>query len=294
MIKKSDDSFFQLSLTELAFILIFVVLLLIGAKVVLMEDNVSRCTMELGQCTQQVTSCKKDKDECYQALAKRGEDPDKVITDLVRAPALLRENEVLRRRNEQLEAEVAALADLKTRTPDPVRAKAAEDFLAGFEKDTKSSIAPKDARRRGEEVARLEKELADCRGQLTHCVKVTGASKGFGVPPCWADTSGRVQPVIDVEIRPDGLAVTKAWTSERENDARQLPNLQATVEANLQSLEQFKSNTLAIFESSKKANPECRHYAIIRKAPNTRDIDHFNRLRLGIQDHFYPRDETAR
>src|SRR5205807_9847338 len=142
------------------------------------------------------------------------------------------------------------------KVPDPVRAKTAEEFLAGYEKDAKASVAMDVAKKRGEEAAHLEKELADCRGQLTHCMKVTGGPKGYGKPPCWTDKIGNIQYLLNIEIRPDGLAVEKAWPEERNADARQLPGLQGALDAGLQSLGQFRLHTQAIFDLSKKANPE--------------------------------------
>ncbi len=293
MIQKKDDSFFQLSLTELAFILVFIVLLLLGAKFVLVDSDTAKCQSALGTCTKRADTCEKSNNECQLAFKKRSEDPDAIIDTMVRAPALANENAQLRQQNKQLQTELNALVELKKKVPDPVRAKAAEDFIAGFETDSKSSVSPKDARKRGEEAARLAKDLADCRGQLTHCVKITGGAKGYGHPPCWTDTAGKVQYVMRVEIRTDGLAVHSAWPPEREADAQQLPGLKSTLEARLQSLDQFKANTLPIFNLSKKAKPECRHYVVIQRDRGLSDIDLFNRLRLGIEDHFYKRDDTA-
>lgn len=293
MIPKKDDNFFQLSLTELAFVLVFVVLLLIGAKVFMIGGDVSKCQLDLGACENRTRTCEQEKKSCFEALAKGGGDPNAVIDTLVNAPKLRKENEELLARSRKLEDELKALEDLKKKFPNPERVKTAEDFLAAYEKDAKTSVSMDTAKKQGEEAAQLAKELANCRGQLTHCVKTTGASKGYGLPPCWTDSAGRIQYLMNIEIRSDGLKIERAWPDERDADARQLSGLQNTLNAGLQSLERFKANTQTIFELSKKSNPECRHYVVMRRAQNLRDIDQFNRLRLGVEDYFYKLDMTG-
>lgn len=293
MIPKKDDSFFQLSLTELAFVLVFVVLLLIGSKIMLMGGDASTCQAALTACDNRARTCEQEKTSCFEAIAKGGNDPNAVIDTLVNAPKLRKENAELQARAQELENELKAFEELRKKVPDPVRAKTAEEFLAGYEKDAKTKIPLDAAKKRGEEAAHLAKELADCRGQLTHCEKIKGGPKGFGLPPCWADNAGQIQYLLNVEIRPDGLKVDRAWPIERNADAQLLPGLQTTLDAGLQSLDQFKANTQAIFDQSKKSNPECRHYVVIRRAPSLRDIDQFNRLRLGVEDYFYKLDRTA-
>lgn len=286
MIPTKEDSLFQLSLTELAFILVFVVLLLLGAKLMIDRQGAVKNQTELSSCVQ-------EKKDCYEALAKGGADPKAIIDTLVNAPKLRKENEELREKERKLQAELKALEALREKLPNPERIKAAEDFVAAFEKDTKTLIAPERAREQGEEAAQLARELANCRGQLKHCVRVTGAPKGYGFPPCWLDAAGQIQYLLNVEIRPDGIRVERAWPTERDDDARRLPGLTATLDAGTQTLDQFKSNTHGIFEVSRRSNPECRHYVVIRRAPSLRDIDQFNRLRLGIEDHFYKLDRTG-
>lgn len=293
MIPTKDESLFQLSLTELAFVLVFVVLLLIGAKLTLMGGDASTCQAGLAACDNRARTCEEEKKSCFEAIAKRGEDPNTVIDTLVNAPKLRKENAELQERSRRLESELKAFEELKKKIPDPERAKTAEDFLSAYEKDAQTSVPMDAAKKRGEDAARLEKELANCRGQLTHCVKVTGGQKGYGLPPCWTDAEGRIQYIMNIEIRPDGLKVERAWPDERDADARQLPGFQTTLNAGFQSLDQFKANTEAIFDLSKKANPECRHYVVIRRAQTLRDIDQFNRLRLGVEDYFYKLDRTG-
>jgi len=295
MTPRKDDSFFQLSLTELAFILVFVVLLLIGAGFVLIGSSAARCETALTQCTAKSEQCEKENKECRIAFEKMGEDPDKVIETLVRAPELAREIAVLKAQNKEQSDKLKAFEELQEKIPDPVRIKKAQDFLDGYEKQKQAGFPPENARKEGEEAAKAARELADCRGQLKFCIKATDPKKkaGFGHPPCWTDAAGNIQYMFGVEIRADGLTVTKAWPPEREEDVRQLPAVQPTINAGLQSLEQFKSNTQSIFDGSKKAEPECRHYVIISRAPSVRDIDYFNRLRLGVEDHFYKLDKTG-
>jgi hypothetical protein len=279
MTPRKDDSLFQLSLTELAFILVFVVLLLIGAKLVLDRGESDKCVQE--------------RNECREALARGGGDPNLIIDSLVSAPKLRKELEESLAREQALKQELEAFEALRAKIPDPVRTKAAEDFLSAFEKDTKQKVTPDSASKQGEDAARLAKELANCRGQLKHCIRVTGSPKGYGLPPCWLDDSGQIQYLFNIEIRSDGFQVERAWPVERDQESAQITGIEATLGNRLLPLDRFLANTRPIFEASRRANPECRHYVIIRRSPTLRDIDQFNAMRLGIEDHFYKLDRTG-
>ena len=72
-----------------------------------------------------------------------------------------------------------------------------------------------------------------------------------------------------------------------------LPGALKVTQRGVQSLAKFKDTTKPIFEQSKRANPECRHYVILKREPNLRDIDKFNTQRLGVEDFFYKLDKTG-
>ena len=135
---KKDDNFFQLSLTELAFILVFVVLLLIGTKVILVNADASTCQSALNDCNNKFKICENEKNSCLEAISKGGKDPGVVIDTLVNAPKLKQENAELKEKQRQLEEQLKAFEEIKKKFPYPARIKTAEKFLEGYEKASRA------------------------------------------------------------------------------------------------------------------------------------------------------------
>lgn len=276
---QKTDAVFQLSLTELAFILIFVVLLLIGSKFVVIAKEQA--------------ACHKQRDECYAQLPKVLANPEAAVTELANVPKLRAENAELQTALEKAQKELQALEALKNDIPNAEDVVRWKKFAKGYEKSTGKSVPLDEAEKAGENAGILGKDLANCQGQLTHCVRVTGAARGYGKPPCWTNPDGEIEYMFEVFIRSDGVRVEKAWPARRSSEAEQIPAIQATVAAREMTLPQFKELTAPIFQASKAASPECRHYVILRRDASVRDIDRFNMIRLGVEDYFYKNDRTG-
>jgi hypothetical protein len=166
-------------------------------------------------------------------------------------------------------------------------------MLTGYEAARGSTLTAESARQEGTRAAQAAKNLDDCRGQLMHCVKSNGNARGYGHPPCWTDAAGNIQYLLAIEIREDGLRVSRAWDESRDTEARRLAGGMVGESSGTQSLEQFRQNARAILESGRTANPECRHYVILTRSPGLLDINDFNRLRLGVEDYFLKLDRTG-
>src|SRR4051812_7639403 len=159
MLKETNDTVFQLSLTELAFVLVFIVLLLIGSKFLLVDKEKA--------------SCEAEKSRCYAQLPIALANPRAAIDSLVNEPKLKEENQQLKKALADRDQQLKALETLRSRTPDPVREAAALDFLKGYEEAAQNKVDPDHAAAEGKNVAGVQKELDNCRGQLKHCVTVT-------------------------------------------------------------------------------------------------------------------------
>ena len=277
MLRKLNDTVFQLSLTELAFVLTFVVLLLIGSKFLLVDRN--------------KLACEKERDTCYAQLPAALGDPKQAIDSLVNAPRLRADNEQLKRDLATKEAEAKAFESLKKDIPNPVRTAKALAFLNGYEDSAGKEFSQDEAKDEGKQVAGFQRELENCRGQLKHCVTI-GANKGYGLPPCWTNKAGQIEYLFEAEIRGEGIKLSRAWPNNRVEDAERL-QAQAIVSEGILSLAEFRDATRAIFDASRGANPECRHYVVLKRDAALRDLDKFNTNRLGIEDVFYKLDKTG-
>src|SRR5436190_18170454 len=104
-LRPPNDSVFQVSLTELAFVLTFAVLLLMGSAFVLKEKG---CRKEIDACESARSACEHDKNSCYAKLPAVLGDPKQAIDSLVNEPKLRAENEDLKKRLSTKEAELQA------------------------------------------------------------------------------------------------------------------------------------------------------------------------------------------
>lgn len=270
------DTVFQLSLTELAFILIFVVLLLIGSKFVIVGR-------EQAECEQQ-------KDACYAQLPKILADPNAALTELANVPKLREENAELQSQLAKTTERLKALESLEAKMPDAVEIAKAREFMEGYEEAHGKKLPSIQTKDIGKKLGGLGKDLTNCQGQLNHCVKAT---KGYGLPPCWVDENDQIEYMFDVTIHADGVRVNGVWPPRREQEVAAMPAVNETAAVRSMDLPKFKELTAPIFRASKAANPECRHYVILRRDPNMRDIDRFNLIRLGVEDFFYKNDRTG-
>lgn len=290
--RKTSDNLITLSLTEAAFILVFAVLLLIGSKLLLVVQDEQKCASTLSQCAIERRACQGESAACKSLLAKVVAKPDDILTTLVDQERLRLENAELKTKVEAALRELDGLIYLQEKLPkDPARLHTALELLTGFEAEKGASLDGEGARKRGEEAARASKDLQNCRGQLKNCTAKLGP-RGYGHPPCWTDSSGGIQYIFDVELRTDGVAVTARWPAERGEDARALAGAVELGSGAVMRLEEFRARTASIFAASRAATPECRHYVRLLRSPALKDIDLFNRLRLGVEDHFYKLDLT--
>lgn len=114
-----NDQVFQLSLTEIAFTVSFVLLLLLGYLVVKEQserEKAEAALAKMGDVKQATASYNSAKGSLVAALQSAGSgNPDDVISKLVAAEQLRQERDALRRRIEDLDAQLTALTELKER-----------------------------------------------------------------------------------------------------------------------------------------------------------------------------------
>jgi len=291
--RKTTDNLITLSLTEVAFILVFAVLLLLGSKLIIVVQGEVHCRAELNQCAAERESCQADSAACKSKLAKVTAKPDEVITSLVNEEKLRLENADLKSKLDAATRDLDAVKFFQTQPPkDPARMHAALELLTGFEKERGESLDPATAKKQGEEAAKAAKGLQNCLGQLKNCTTKLGP-RGYGHPPCWTESGGQIQYLFNVVLRNDGVFVGAGWPAERERDAIALPGVGDLTKAGAIGLDEFQARTNGIFQASRAATPECRHYVRLTRSPALKDIDLFNRLRLGVEDHFYKLDLTT-
>jgi hypothetical protein len=109
---------------------------------------------------------------------------------------------------------------------------------------------------------------------------------GLDLPPCWIVSEGagrgRAEFLFNVTITDERLAVTPGWPAHREAEARQLPGTGALM-AGPMTLGEFTQRAAPVFRWS--AERDCRHY--VRIIDRTRQKAAFKRSLLTIEGYFY-------
>lgn len=314
------DQVFQLSLTELAFTVAFIVLLLLGA--VLVQAQAGRAQAEaalakVNNAEQGAAALKAAKDQLETALKAAGaSNPDEVITRLLAQADAQAEQQRLKQRIADLDAQLTALVELQKQIDraaagqgaditrqavtqalataaalkSQLKAQLNQDLPAGQEAKTVQDLVA--AAKRLDELAQnplnpeaARKENADLRGQVAFLKNKLDARGGRDFPPCWADESGKVEFLLAIEARPDTLAVAPAWPANRDADARALPGMAALLSGSPHSTQDFVNRIQGIFNWSKSHDPQCRHYVQLKSAiANAVQSD---RARLLVEGYFY-------
>lgn len=114
---KSDSGVFQLSLAELAFMLVFVLLLLLGWMIFKFEQDKKQFENQIADAADinaSLIMLEDAKTKLSNALRQNGTvNPDEIISDLISKKEIAHEREVLRKRIEDLDAQLTMLAEVK-------------------------------------------------------------------------------------------------------------------------------------------------------------------------------------
>jgi hypothetical protein len=290
---RRNDWVFNLSLTELAFVLIFVLLLLVGVIVARGQEREERLAQEAADA-QRMEALRDElgrvQAELERELAGAGvANAADFVSRLVEASRDRAETRRLRIELDRAQRELTALVEVQRILRESARPGLA-DYAEGaivMRQEIERALGPVgDPTQAGRELAALkqgvERETADLRGQVAYLRKRLDARGGRDFPPCWADANGTVQYLFDIEIQPGGLRIAPGWPPEREADARRLPGIAALTPATL-PLPAFRDAVAGIHAASVDAR--CRHY--VRLTNRVSDLDTFNRYRFAVEDYFY-------
>lgn len=356
-----NDQVFQLSLTEIAFTLVFILLLLLGYVVVREQTARQAAEVALAEARQLASttqSLERARIELEEALTSAGASPaklDETISRLSEAQQLKAEKQQLYAQIQDLDAKLTAMTELKSALESAARKEDAleQEVLSALALQSEVRSAVMDAQNSadnqttekqhgeanrnemlrvvrealattsllrdklkdqlgttlppGQEAqvidalvasARLQreavksapsidaarKENADLRGQVAFYKRRLEARGGRDYPPCWATESGSPEFLFSVELTPSGVITSPSWPARREADARALPGLDAALQSP-QTLESFVRSVQGIFNASKTADPQCRHYVLLRSS--IAEAVASDRARLTVENYFY-------
>jgi len=311
---RRSDQVFQLSLTEISFIVAFVLLLLLGWMVFNLQQKNEKAQEQL-ELVPSIEAARDAIVKAERAIKEQFEkvgisNPDEVVSALIEATR--KEADFIRqqRRIEELEDRLSALTEvqkaldnslgdknsaIKKQVHTALAFKQAVEEAAGKKVDDTNAtdfgrqvgqLIKEQASKEGEKTkAQLVAENKDLRGQIAHLRRELNSRGGRDYPPCWADeVTGKVQYLFEVTITENGYLFASAWKEERSADAAKL-NAAAVLTASPITIGEMRRRVAPIFEASKSA--ECRHYVRLKVKGRMPDVETYNRHRLAIEDYFY-------
>lgn len=287
MYQKRNDQVFQLSLTEIALILIFLLMLLLGwlTKAAQKDAEKARADLEaIPNAIIVITELEKAKEELRKAIERADvADPDKLFEDLVRYSSMVDKNKKLETDLAKAQEELKGLTSVIDSLGGKDAAQAAKDIAKKIGEGM-GIKNPKLLNEKLKELADQAQKIEDLMGQNEYLVQRAG--KGFGVQPCWVE-NGRTQNILDVVLELEGVRVgiPSNLPPSRLKQMQDLPSIELATRDFIPYRELEKSFG-PILAWSKRQEPECRHYVSIES--NILQTKVSTPKRLQVTGYFYP------
>ncbi|MDL3986889.1 hypothetical protein [Shewanella xiamenensis] len=284
----SKSSILDTSLTELAFIFFFILLLVSVWK--LNEQETKLTELKEKNYIQQDFL---DKSQALSELVEKikadaGDDNfDEYFSEIVKLKDQVQRIEQLEIEQHEMKSE---LSFYKNKMSDIFKDRNKEEIITQIKevallKDMLAEVVPneKDANKA---LKKILLERNDALGQNNNFrQQIAKLGNGLVHPPCWADSkTGSIEFMFDVTILEDGVVFARGWPESRNEQALADPVILSVIGEYNKSNEHL-AKTRPIFEDSVKNN--CRHF--VRVSDQAISKDAFKKHLLAIEQHFYKR-----
>ena len=287
MYQKRNDQVFQLSLTEIALILVFLLMLLLGWLTKAAQKDAEKAIADLEAIPNArivITELERAKEDLRKAIERADiADPEKLFEDLVRYSSMVDKNKTLETELAKAQEELKDINNLIDSLGGKDAAQAAKDIVKKIG-DGMGIKSPELLNKKLKELAGQAQKIDDLMGQNEYLVRRAG--KGFGVQPCWVE-NGRTQNLLAVVLELDGVQVSipSSLPPSRLKQMQDLPGIELATR-NLIPYRELERSFGPILAWSKQQDPECRHYVSIESnIPQTKVS---TPKRLQVTGYFYP------
>ncbi|GAB1825496.1 MAG: hypothetical protein KH037_00695 [Burkholderiales bacterium] len=317
---KKNNEVFHISLTELAFTLVLILVMLLGTRLVSEhnkaneQDKIIQQQKEVIETLSEKTGlCRPDPDDpitplmpcnkCLSVVAHISKsqaalaiDLGKALTDVIESSSL--EENYLNLKERLIEAakmvaDGKQLADKKDliETSEKLEASQKEvaslsKILSKFKEENKTKFdALMELNELRNKVAQCEKDIQTMDTQNKYLARIAG----LGYPPCWVGANGKPQYLFNIDLLPDDrIIVNRAWPEERNQDALSMEPVVQVQKYFGQSvpMSEFLSSANKILKISNETKPSaCRHFVILKNHIPDRHTG--DKQRLKIENSFY-------
>ena len=256
-IEGRSSAIVETSLTELAFIFFFILLVFMGWKF----SDYERSIEEKDKALEAIEKKIEETTEILAAAAKsagfnEAYDPQEIIKSLKLAQEAAEAGRKAEERTSQLVEAIEAASD-----------------MAGVKEKTPEKT-----------LERLLREAVNTKGQNINLrEKIEKIGNGLDHQPCWENpVTGVPEYVFDAIINETTIDVLPGWPESRHTQAINDPHIN-TVIGNYSSNKEFWESTKNLYNDSVK--DECRHF--VRIFDHAESKKSFKLYLTGIENHFY-------
>jgi hypothetical protein len=328
MANSRNDQVFGVSLSEIAFTLMFVLMLLLGFMVLKerADKDVALRKLESSRQTENaqaaVQALKQAEERMVELLRRQGvANPEKVVEALVAGGTSLAEQERQQEQIQDLNRRLVALdafrGEIEKAAQKPGQSVVRERVEQALNLQQELRKQAKEKLNRdlqpGQEVKLLAElveaakalsasadgaaippqvELGKLRSQVAF-YENRDKLRGLVHPPCWMNKQGGTEYIFNVQTMSDGFVVSRGWPAYREADARASPGFdQITAKGNgAMTPQQFIAGATPFLDYGKKQSPECRHFVYL--STSISEADKRDEARQVVNRYFYIDERKA-
>ena len=297
----NQREFLGITLSELAFILFFTILLLALWRLwsaaeetekwkqttktaqdlcdSLGSEDDARCVEEILEKLREMQRLHECSDESCMRRILIEASTCTLDIQLVRA-----ENAELRSRLEALERRLAALEALAVDFPE---LRAALDGDRDLEALLRAALECR-AGGEGEDIGALQRRIQELEDQVAELIAQVNdlIRRGHGLPSCWYDDEGEIQYVFLAVIRNDNVTLSRLAPASRESDYQELQSVSELTAAEFR-MDEFGPLGQWFLDYGKRQNPECRFYVVIDNISQPPGVGKDEMIRE-VLEYFYP------
>lgn len=276
------NSIIETSLTELAFIFFFILLIFAAWKINDIENELVDNIEDKNALTNQINKLQKSLSEVSEFFALESNmNPEELFDELILGRQAVKD---LEKANEKLDVLNTSLTEvLKASSTNSIDELVKE--IKELEK-AKNLISEKylGDGEFSEKIEDIVKQNTNYKGQNKNLRnKIESIGNGLDHPPCWADEiTGSIQYVYNVIIKEDSIEVLEGWPVVRDEEATSNPNITSVI-GSYSSNSALWSKSENLFQES--VVQDCRHFVRIYDHAESKKA--FKNYLLGIENHFY-------
>ncbi len=277
-----SNSIIDTSLTELAFIFFFILLIFTAWKINDITDELKSNTDDKGVLELEIKQLQETLKAASEFFDLEKEvSPEELFNELILGREAVTELEKTKEELDQMTSSLSEIVEASSSKNINEIAKKIKDMEEAKEFISEKGLGEGTIT---EALKNIVKESSNAKGQnknLRNKIKILG--NGLDHPPCWADEeTGAIQYVFNVIINEDSIEVLEGWPEKRRNEALTNANIHSVI-GSYASNSMLWGQSNALFKES--ITNECRH--VVRVFDHAESKTAFKTYLSGIESHFY-------